>query len=108
MFRIVKAGAAMPKKSASLRQHTIDLHSSFRNTGDVIAVSPGTAGVQYSFLTTESADAHASVGAAGVYGSSGLSVAQRISIRNGLWRGFSPRFTRLVADVRIEALFLHA
>ena len=41
----------------------------------------------------------------GVFGSYGLFVAQRISIGNGLRRRFSPRFTRLVADARIEALF---
>src|SRR5216683_3636623 len=32
-------------------------------------------------------------------------VAQRNSIRDGLGRGFSPLFTRLVAVARIEALF---
>src|SRR5258708_5966117 len=70
MFRTVPARRSHLQKSASLRQHTLDVHSSFRNTENVIAVSPGAAGVKYSFLTTESADAHASVGAAGVFGSS--------------------------------------
>jgi hypothetical protein len=36
------------------------------------------------------------------------SFARRISIRNGICRGFSPVFTRLVAAARIEALFKDA
>ena len=36
------------------------------------------------------------------------SVAQRISIRNAIGHVFSPVFMRLVADARIEALFLDA
>jgi hypothetical protein len=34
------------------------------------------------------------------------SVARRISIRNGICQQFSPVFMRLVADVRIESIFL--
>src|SRR5258708_40168227 len=86
------------KKSASLRQHTLDDRPSCRNTGNVMAVSPGTysfgtglsqlisamvvgmrgarPGFLSAFIRANSRQAH--------FWLPGLPVAQRISIRNAL------------------------
>ncbi|SRR5258708_18908207 len=59
------------------------------NTGNVMAVSPGTSGLQYRSLTTDIGDTGGNSGPRQAhFWLSGLSVAQRISIRNALCQRF--------------------
>ena len=61
--RQLSAGPAIHKKSASLRQHTLDDQPFCGNTGNVMAVSPGTSGLECRSLTTDIDDVGGNDGA---------------------------------------------
>src|SRR5258708_38162549 len=81
------------KKSASLRQHTLDDQPSCRHTGNVMTMSSGIFGLRYTSWTTDIGNAGGNVGppapVAGDFSLPHRSVVLRISICNAICNSFS-------------------